>query len=54
MQKIGTFVKSNPVTTVNVFLHTASRSELNEKCSEQAKVLMIENSEHRHCTAIKN
>ena len=34
-------------------IYAARRSELNEKCSKQANVLMIVAGENRHYTAIK-
>ena len=52
-RKIATFYKNNPGIAVNVLFnsekdrYTARRLELNEKCSKQAKLLVIVDGESR-------
>ena len=62
IKKIDKFEKNNPGIAVNVLflkkkspnIYTARRSERNIKCKKQVNLLMIEDGEKRHYTAIKN
>ena len=64
IKKIDKFEKNNPGIAVNVLFsnkkcldedtYTVRRSERNVKCKKQVNLLMIEDGEKRHYTAIKN
>ena len=62
IKKIDRFEKNNRQIVVNVlfsnkksqYIYTARRSKHNVKCKKQVNLLMIEDGEKRHYTAIKN
>ena len=64
IKKIDKFEKNNPGIAVNVLFsnkkcldedtYTVRRSERNVKCKKQVNLLMIEDGEKRHYTAIKS
>ena len=64
IKKIDKFEKNNPGIAVNVMfsikksqkqnVYTKRRSERNVKCKKQVNLLMIEDDEKRHYTAIKS
>ena len=64
IKKIEKFQKDNPGIAVNVLfsnkksprkdIYTVHRSEHNVKCKKHVNLLMIEDGEKRHYTAIKN
>ena len=62
IKKIDRFKKNNPDIAVNVlfsnkksqYIYTVRRSKHNVKCKKQVNLLMIEDGEKRHYTAIKN
>ena len=64
IKKIDKFEKNNPGIAVNVLffekkspkkdIYTVRRSGRNVKCKKQVNLLMIEDGEKKHYTAIKN
>ena len=62
IKKIDKFEKNNPGIAVNVLfsknksqiIYTVRMSEHNIKCRKQVNLLMIQDGEERHYTAIKN